>query len=145
MIDRPQEIAYMVGIISLIAVVASIGLQDVLTARTVEGESTTGFNSSYFSVIVGNATASSGLKGASDDSGSALSGGVGSQENEEGFIVRGSSALLKLGKTMAAFGNAVTSSVNALNIPTEMMVIIMALLAIAFAVSIYVFWRGGTQ
>ena len=121
---------------ALIAVVVSLGIVDIQSRGVTQ-------NTSYFNNIVVNATSSSGLSGVSSDTSYALSSeGVSDSTTEQSFIVRGSLALLKVGKALATFGKVVDDSASELSIPAEMVTIVIGVMTVCLAIAIYMFWRG---
>lgn len=136
MIERPQDIAIIFGIAALVVTTMGIGFIDV-QERMTSPENTT-----FFTNMEEYATSSDYYKGATDDSTSAMSNNQDTGGTSDSFIVQMGLALFKLGKIWSAMKGALNSAIAELNIPPSIIAIVLGMVIISLAVTIYAYWRG---
>ena len=138
MLDKPYDIAVMFGIFALIIVTVSFAVSDINTLVAVD------HNDTFFSSAYSRVNSSTGFKGLSDEAAEGLSGteGGGDDVTQESFILKGINSLLTLGQSWAIMEESLDDASDQLTIDPIYITVLIGLLVIAFAVTLYTWIRG---
>lgn len=131
---RPSDIAIMVGIVMLVLLTVSVGVDH---ANTVGGNQ----SSAIFTSASGELAA---YKNTSDGTSGALTSASGSSEStsEDSIATASFNAVLGLGRMVSTAINLLETVSESLNLPSYFLTIIIGMLLVVFAVVTYSWFRG---
>ena len=137
-LDKPQDLAWMFIIFSLVVVTFGFGLASVNDLQSADRDT------SFFDSIKDNVTSERGLKGAADDQQGALIGGVGAGDSPTitNFIVQSFASLRDLGKTFGIVQDSLRQSGGMFGLDPIYWTLIVSGLLISFAAVLYTWLRG---
>ncbi len=136
-LDKPQDMAVILAIVSIVFIVAAIGIDSVNDAGA-------SVNDSLYVDFVNDIESSTGFQGQAQNSIDALSqqNGSGQQFSEANIITQGFTGIVNLGQSWGNIWKSMQSIVGYLNIPPGIIVVLGGLLAISFFVVVYTWIRA---
>jgi len=136
MIDKPQDLAIILGLASFAIVLGGIGV------ASINGFGADVDNTMYMSIQ--NSTLSqTGLKGASDYSLASLSSkeGESAEQTQASLLRQGFTGLLNIGGIWGTAWSGLNDVARKLGIPAEFIIILGSMIAISFVVVLYTWLR----
>lgn len=139
MFDKPQDVAIFFALIAAVVVTMGFGITSVVEQGANAGDTT------FFSDVKGEVTATTGLKGTADEASKLIdpsSEQVQTEASEEGIITQGLQSLRSIGGTFNSVKNTVTQGGNVIGIDPIYVALLISTMLIIFFVLVYTWARG---
>lgn len=139
MLDKPQDVAIMFALIAFVVVTMGFGI------ASIEEQGAYTDNTTFFSDVKGEVTATTGLKGTADEASKIIdpsSDQVQTEATEEGIITQGLQSLRSIGGTFNSVKSTVTDGGKIIGLDPIYISIFIFTILIMFFVIVYTWARG---
>lgn len=136
MIDKPTDLVMIFGVAAIVVTIFGYGYLDMVVLGA-NNQSTT-----IFTNVTNYATGTAYMGGAGAETSKTLEAAPSSDTTSDGFLTQMVTSLLKVGKVWSGMTHAMRETWSELQLPAEVLTILISMIVLATAFALYVWWRG---